>query len=483
MYTVEDVLKPEFRCSWHEAVAIVQEVASKIGGLPSVPPADALTLEEEGTVALGFASEIPENPVTSLACMLGRLLDGTGAPAELERVAREDAGRHPRHASLAEFTAALAFFERPDRRSQLRSLAQRICAARPSGADELERFRATSANLEAGIAPDEAVPEAQASIETATELERLRERIAATAAHLPLISNTKAGALRKALQTANRRQIVFASAALMAGAFGAFAVVHAVMSPTVVEPSTPTPVASAGAAKGASPGSVEALPATTMVPLTAEKPPVARERAARAPGQMKGPSHQTLLRQPSDLTIAAPRLASVRKHDRESVALEPVPPAFSDAVGRLGFSRAADQRDRPDSVVAAAAPRPDSAGERGVALRGGTARSIFPDNEGSHPELVSSRVYSAVESEVKPARLVRSQLPKEPAAGADTGYFDIVVDQSGDVELVKLISPAHRYEDRMLVAAAKAWKFKPALLRGEPVKYRLRIAIILQDAR
>jgi hypothetical protein len=87
------------------------------------------------------------------------------------------------------------------------------------------------------------------------------------------------------------------------------------------------------------------------------------------------------------------------------------------------------------------------------------------------------------EPEVRPATLVRSQLPKEPLAGADTGYFDIVVDQAGDVELVKLSSPAHRYEDRMLVAAAKAWKFKPALLHGEPVRYRLRIPIILQDAR
>jgi hypothetical protein len=82
---------------------------------------------------------------------------------------------------------------------------------------------------------------------------------------------------------------------------------------------------------------------------------------------------------------------------------------------------------------------------------------------------------------VVPARLTRSQLPKEPAGGADTGYFDIVVDEAGDVEFVKLISPRRRYEERMLVAAAKAWKFEPALLNGQPVKYRLRMPIIVAD--
>ena len=82
---------------------------------------------------------------------------------------------------------------------------------------------------------------------------------------------------------------------------------------------------------------------------------------------------------------------------------------------------------------------------------------------------------------MSPPRLQHPQLPREPAPGADTGYFDLLIDESGDVESVKLVSPAHRYQDRMLVAAAKAWKFKPAMLHGTPVKYRLRIPIILQE--
>jgi len=90
-------------------------------------------------------------------------------------------------------------------------------------------------------------------------------------------------------------------------------------------------------------------------------------------------------------------------------------------------------------------------------------------------------VYSASESQVAPAELRRSQLPKQPVAGADTGYFDLVVDEAGDVQFVRLISPRNRYQDRMLVAAAKAWKFKPALLDGKPVKYRLRMPVIVPE--
>jgi hypothetical protein len=94
---------------------------------------------------------------------------------------------------------------------------------------------------------------------------------------------------------------------------------------------------------------------------------------------------------------------------------------------------------------------------------------------------IVGHVYSAAEPTVTPARLTRSQLPREPAATEETGYFDLIVNEKGDVEFVKLLSPTQRYYDRILVAAAKAWKFTPALLNGTPVKYRLLIPIILSD--
>ena len=63
-------------------------------------------------------------------------------------------------------------------------------------------------------------------------------------------------------------------------------------------------------------------------------------------------------------------------------------------------------------------------------------------------------VYSPETPGVTPPVLTRPQMPREPAPGEDTGYFEIIVDEKGLPEQVKLISPRRRYHDRMLVAAA-----------------------------
>ena len=76
--------------------------------------------------------------------------------------------------------------------------------------------------------------------------------------------------------------------------------------------------------------------------------------------------------------------------------------------------------------------------------------------------------------------LVRPVLPKEPPPGlpADQiGSIEVLVDEQGDVEQVKLLSPANRYHERMLMSAAKTWKFRPAFKDGLPVRYRTRIRV------
>ena len=59
------------------------------------------------------------------------------------------------------------------------------------------------------------------------------------------------------------------------------------------------------------------------------------------------------------------------------------------------------------------------------------------------------------------------------------GVLDLIISETGEVEHVKLISIANRFQERMIVAAAKAWRFRPALKDGQPVKYRIRVRVTL----
>jgi hypothetical protein len=81
---------------------------------------------------------------------------------------------------------------------------------------------------------------------------------------------------------------------------------------------------------------------------------------------------------------------------------------------------------------------------------------------------------------VTPPVLVRPVLPKDPPPGVpldQIGTIEVLVDEQGDVEQVHLISPANRFHERMLVSAAKMWKFRPAFKDGHPVRYRTKVRL------
>jgi hypothetical protein len=93
----------------------------------------------------------------------------------------------------------------------------------------------------------------------------------------------------------------------------------------------------------------------------------------------------------------------------------------------------------------------------------------------------SGRVlYSASSPGVRPPVLLRQTMPSAPPPDTrpeDLGAFDLTIDDRGDVERVRLVSPRNRFQERMLVASAKAWRFQPATLDGRPVRYRMLVRI------
>jgi hypothetical protein len=91
-------------------------------------------------------------------------------------------------------------------------------------------------------------------------------------------------------------------------------------------------------------------------------------------------------------------------------------------------------------------------------------------------------VYTAADDDVMPAILIRPLLPATPPPDvppSQIGTLELVVNEQGDVERVRLISPSNRYHERMLVAHAKTWKFRPAIREGRPVKFRTMVRLTI----
>jgi hypothetical protein len=92
------------------------------------------------------------------------------------------------------------------------------------------------------------------------------------------------------------------------------------------------------------------------------------------------------------------------------------------------------------------------------------------------------RVYSASDAGVTPPAALSRQLPSAPPAGVPprlVGRLEMLINQKGAVDFVKLHTPLNRYHERMIVSAAKAWRYTPALKSGKPVRYSLQIVINL----
>ncbi len=153
---------------------------------------------------------------------------------------------------------------------------------------------------------------------------------------------------------------------------------------------------------------------------------------------------------------AAPVPASAPEHSTpharrpSHVSRKPDPVQFTVEVKDLG------------GHVVAAAPPPDEPRLRDVPM----------DNA----------VYSADAEGIVPAVLIRPHLPSEPpssVSSAELGVLELVVSRTGLVDQVRLISPENRYQDRMIVAAAKTWRFQPATKDGTPVRSLVRIRVTL----
>jgi hypothetical protein len=151
MVSIAELRRPEFSLHWHEAVAVVAEVAAVLlaRGLSSVPPPESVVLASDGTLRVPDEGPLSPAPAQRLGAMLDVVLTSVTCPPELRQLVVHSMADPPAYATVGAFADALAFFERPARHELLQAVATRASEvalqARANG--ELERLQTRARNL------------------------------------------------------------------------------------------------------------------------------------------------------------------------------------------------------------------------------------------------------------------------------------------------------------------------------------------------
>jgi TonB family protein len=150
-----------------------------------------------------------------------------------------------------------------------------------------------------------------------------------------------------------------------------------------------------------------------------------------------------------------------------------------------GFKQVIETLDDPD--VGAAANQPPLADMRTLAIgfRDLAAAAAAPPppkapaRESAPEAPPPPHYYSPDDRDVLPPVPIQQSLPPFPSnvTVAAPGIIEVLIDETGTVVSVSMrVSVSPRY-DRLAVEAARDWKYRPATLHGQPVKYRKMVQV------
>jgi TonB family protein len=60
------------------------------------------------------------------------------------------------------------------------------------------------------------------------------------------------------------------------------------------------------------------------------------------------------------------------------------------------------------------------------------------------------------------------------------GILEVVIDENGEVEEATIRTSLNPAYDRLALAAARDWEYKPAMKDGIPVKFRKTVQVIVR---
>ena len=126
-----------------------------------------------------------------------------------------------------------------------------------------------------------------------------------------------------------------------------------------------------------------------------------------------------------------------------------------------------------DLAVAAAAPPPPPT------LPPPPAPDPIP---AASPAPVMSRVFRSGDANVVPPVAIQQALPPFPGQlrVARVGMIEVLIDETGIVETATMTQPVSKQYDGLAIAAAKNWRYRPAMVNGVPVKYRKSVQVSIK---
>ena len=98
------------------------------------------------------------------------------------------------------------------------------------------------------------------------------------------------------------------------------------------------------------------------------------------------------------------------------------------------------------------------------------------------PVAVPNKIYALGEPGLVPPVIVRQDVPAFPhgALSGGQGVLDVTINEEGTVDSAVMRIPINPRYDSLLINAARAWRFKPAMVSGTPVKFRKLITISIK---
>jgi hypothetical protein len=96
----------------------------------------------------------------------------------------------------------------------------------------------------------------------------------------------------------------------------------------------------------------------------------------------------------------------------------------------------------------------------------------------------AQQIYTGEEAGVTAPVAIRQEVPRVQAAilsqAHPIGMLEVLIDEQGRVAGLTLRASVHPLYDPLLMAAARDWKYRPATLKGVPVKFKKLIKISVE---